>query len=393
MLLIYGDLTRATWYFIFAIASFRGGAIPTQSPFCQASGFSIQYGTETSDYAVLTIAIHSAIQVFRPSVSVRSDVFYRQHYYIYAGGLTMPALMAGLAFVNPTAGYISNGAFCSLPLRPYWYRLALAWIPRYLIGFTILGLAVAIYTHFGFEFRAFTKAANRSTSVSTSTTIPTLVAMESRTATGSSIYRKQSDTPGQESEDPSSFIKQELDRTRRVSGVMSIAETINSKSSSADCQITSSPPPQLSNAPEHNDRGQVRQSIASVSTAYTANTGRTITFDSDAQIFPALGDAPEPCRSTERTNSTHRSHADSNDTALERMALQRSRINRQLRLLFIYPIAYICMWIIPFTIHCMQYNNYCPAPSLCPQLLVHILRYHHGCSRLPNFQSARETLA
>ena len=141
----------------------------------------------------------------------------------------MPALMAGLAFVNPTAGYISNGAFRSFPLRPYWYRPALAWIPRYLIGFIILGLAVAIYAHVGFEFRTFTKAADRSTSVSTSTTIPTLVAMESRTATGSSIYRKQLDTPGQESEDPSSFIKQELDRTRRAPGVISIAETINSK--------------------------------------------------------------------------------------------------------------------------------------------------------------------
>ena len=144
--------------------------------------------------------------------------------------------MAGLLFVNPTAGYISNGPFCSLPLRPYWYRLALAWIPRYLIGFIILGLAVAIYTHVGFEFRAFTKTADRSISVSTSTTILTSVAMESGTATGSPIYRKQSDTPGQESQDPSSFIRQELDRTRRASGVMSIAETINSKSSSADYQ-------------------------------------------------------------------------------------------------------------------------------------------------------------
>lgn len=128
----------------------------------------------------------------------------------------MPALMAGLAFINPTASYISNGPFCSLPLRPYWYRLALLWIPGYLIGFTILGLAVAIYTHVGSEFRPFTKAADRSTSVSTSTTIPTLVAMESGTATRSSVYRKQSDTPGQESEDPSGFIRQELDRTRRA---------------------------------------------------------------------------------------------------------------------------------------------------------------------------------
>ena len=48
VLLIYGDLTRATWYFILAVASFQGEAIPTQSPFCQASGFLIQYRTETS---------------------------------------------------------------------------------------------------------------------------------------------------------------------------------------------------------------------------------------------------------------------------------------------------------------------------------------------------------
>ena len=125
----------------------------------------------------------------------------------------MPALMAGLAFVNATASYISNGPFGSFPLRSYWHRLALAWIPRYLIGFIILGLAVAIYTHVGFEFRAFTKAGDRSTSVSTSTAILTSIAMESGTATGLPIYRKQSDTPGQELEDPSSFIRHKLDRT------------------------------------------------------------------------------------------------------------------------------------------------------------------------------------
>ena len=193
----------------------------------------------------------------------------------------MPALMAGLAFVNPTASYISNGSFCSLPLRPYWYRLALVWIPRYLIGFIILGLAVAIYTHIGFEFRAFTKAADRSTSVSTSTTILTSVAIESGTATGLPIYRKQSYTPGQELEDPSSSTRHKLDRTQRAPGVTSIAETINSKSSSADYQTTSSPP-QLSNASEHNDCGQVRPSITSVSTANTANASKTIAFDSDA---------------------------------------------------------------------------------------------------------------
>ena len=101
---------------------------------------------------------------------------------------------------------------------------------------------MAIYTHVGFEFRAFTKTADRSTSVSTSTTILTSVAMESGTATGLPICWKQPDTPGQELEDPSSFIGHKLDRTQKASGVTSIAETINSKSISADYQITSSPP-------------------------------------------------------------------------------------------------------------------------------------------------------
>ncbi|KAF1993705.1 hypothetical protein P154DRAFT_381170, partial [Amniculicola lignicola CBS 123094] len=154
MLLIFGDLMKATWLFLFAMVSIVHGTIRTHSSFCQASGFLVHYGTEMN-YAVLVIAVHSAIQVFRPSQTVRSDGLYPYRYYVYAGALCIPATMAGLAFVNPHWGYMSQGAFCSLPLRPFWYRLALAWIPRYMIAIIILSLAVAIYTHVGFEFRAF----------------------------------------------------------------------------------------------------------------------------------------------------------------------------------------------------------------------------------------------
>jgi hypothetical protein len=48
MLLIYGDLTRSIWYLVFAVYSLARGAVETYSPFCQTSGFFIQYGTETS---------------------------------------------------------------------------------------------------------------------------------------------------------------------------------------------------------------------------------------------------------------------------------------------------------------------------------------------------------
>ncbi|USP75946.1 hypothetical protein yc1106_03220 [Curvularia clavata] len=40
------------------------------------------------------------------------------------------------------------------------------------------------------------------------------------------------------------------------------------------------------------------------------------------------------------------------------MARQRARIHRQLRLMFIYPIVYTLMWLLPFVYHCMMYNDY-----------------------------------
>jgi len=56
----------------------------------------------------------------------------------------LPLVMAALPFINPSGGYTLAGAFCAMPLRPFWYRLFLSWVPRYLIGGTILVLTVVI---------------------------------------------------------------------------------------------------------------------------------------------------------------------------------------------------------------------------------------------------------
>lgn len=48
MLLIFGDALKATLLLIFAIVSIAGGTVYTRSSFCQASGFLVQYGTETA---------------------------------------------------------------------------------------------------------------------------------------------------------------------------------------------------------------------------------------------------------------------------------------------------------------------------------------------------------
>lgn len=48
MLLIYGDVMRSAWYFIFSAYSLANGTVATDTAFCQSSGFLVQYGTETS---------------------------------------------------------------------------------------------------------------------------------------------------------------------------------------------------------------------------------------------------------------------------------------------------------------------------------------------------------
>lgn len=106
------------------------------------------------DYAVLAMAVHSALQVFHPFTKTSSDGLYPYRLYVYTGALMVPSLMAGLAFVNSGTGYESLGAFCTLPIRPFWYRLALAWIPRYLVALFIIGLAVAIKTYVDSEFHS-----------------------------------------------------------------------------------------------------------------------------------------------------------------------------------------------------------------------------------------------
>jgi len=40
------------------------------------------------------------------------------------------------------------------------------------------------------------------------------------------------------------------------------------------------------------------------------------------------------------------------------LARQRRCIHRQLRLMFVYPLAYTLMWLIPFIQHCTMYSDH-----------------------------------
>jgi hypothetical protein len=283
-----------------------------------------------SDFAVLCIAVHSALQVFRPSNALHSDGLYPYRYYVYVGALLIPAAMSALAFINPRWGYMSQGPYCSLPLRPFWYRLALQWIPRYLITVIILGLAIAIYAHVGFEFRILSFSVHEN-KPSISTLTPIL--STGNQGKGSTIDPEMSQYQVSQSPRGSSAISM-IGTSRRASGVASVDDHTARASS-----ITERPHPvdHLYMLPEL----QVHDTENAANASSVANRKRAPLHNSEKS---SEGNA-SPC-------------TDAPSEHLQRQQAQkRARIHRQLRLMFIYPIVYVLVWLVPFINHCMTYED------------------------------------
>lgn len=311
--------------------------------------------TLASDYAVFVMAIHSAIQVFNPSVVVSADGLYPYRRYVYIGALVLPVLMASLAFVNPRQAYVSQGAFCTLPIRPFWYRLALTWVPRYFIVLTILGLAIAIYTHVGFEFRAFANADTsfqslRTSSGSAITTndVPDEGKMEDIT------FELTNMQPRPRPERRKSSIGHDIFTAQRQSSpvlALSPFSTRLSQRVSFDSGTMQNPLPGgiLELAGSRADPN--RPALFSIPSGHSV-IDPISPLDNSFQRKPTGPSPPKqepttcpPCsRSASPSSLTHSS-----------VAKQRQRIHRQLRLMFIYPLVYTMMWLIPFALHCMNY--------------------------------------
>ncbi|CAO2654850.1 Nn.00g115830.m01.CDS01 [Neocucurbitaria sp. VM-36] len=368
MLLVYGDLMRATWFFVFAVITLSRGAVRTQSSFCQSSGFLIQYGTETSDYAVLVIAVNSALQVFRPGRQTTSEGLYPFQRYVYAGAFLIPILMSGLAFINTRWGYQSQGAFCTLPIRPFWYRLALAWIPRYLIALTIIGIAIAIYAYVGFEFRAYSTLTQ---SIRTSL-------METQELQDEREPEVRDDAPAMTEQEPvygrraSSIAHDIVSSKRRGSSVsFSCAGHNANHASGASGIYTHSLPNSSTNL--YLKRNETMRpplsAIPSASTVQTPVSAKDIgtppssSGNVDADRSPLSQDlkplqnmlARSPSPSPSPCSSPRQGQIDHENARMKRKA--HAHVHRQLQLMFVYPLAYTLMWLLPFVQHCTMYQD------------------------------------
>ncbi|KAJ6444946.1 GPR1-like protein [Purpureocillium lavendulum] len=151
ILLIQSDMLKSLWFVIFAAAELARGTVDTATPFCQISGFFLTLGIEACDVAVLLVALHKTMYIFRGG----SGLFpYRR--VAYSVFILVPLLLSSLAFINKPA-FVNEGAYCYLPTRPRWTRRMLSWIPRSVILIAICGMYVSTYLYFKLTLGRFGK--------------------------------------------------------------------------------------------------------------------------------------------------------------------------------------------------------------------------------------------
>lgn len=156
--LISFDLLKAVILLIFPSRVLTHASAYNDEKFCQVVGFFTVTAIQGADLAILSFAIHTFLLIFRPDLTVKlpnSDRveggLYMYRYYVYGLSFLIPLVMASLPYVS--LGYSSFVCWCYLPQKPVWYRLVLSWVPRFCIVITILTVYGLIYYYVLREFR------------------------------------------------------------------------------------------------------------------------------------------------------------------------------------------------------------------------------------------------
>lgn len=325
-------------------------------------------------------------------------------HYIYAALFIIPVLCSTLNYSVRTGRYTASGAFCMLPVRPLWSRLALSWIPRYIIGMTILGLTIAVYVHVRNVYKGTGRTrwwALSSIAVPKDTSDPSQPSVEA-SAHMQSSYARESHATG-DTFDAFSLTNSDAAPSRRLSTLTTAAAStpartpkwdettftnlnlpapparfggqrrsvvsISSSSSSTglpprrirsfdlpphtrDESLASADPANtLSIPPPTKPRraSAQRPSLTRISSTFSGLSNRSRGSKTSITLPGALT-LPNPARLLKRSRIL--------SSASNHLRSQRAAIRRHLRLTFIYPLVYIAMWLCPFILHCMQYNDY-----------------------------------
>lgn len=349
MYLIISDASKAFWYFIFPIVTFATGPVASESAFCQASGFLLTFSVEAADISILIIALHSILYILRPNNSTGEGGLYPYRCWIYPAWFILPVLAASLVFIQDGTAYTTAGTFCYLPKRPIWYRLALAWVPRYIILAIILVMYVWIYVYVHIKFRGFDNLGNTSE--------------DSGQGSGQGSRRKSATSP-----DAEDIEQNPMDAIRSPSWQPQVQDAAAEQSLAGPQQlqpwdnmtfITSKP---LQNTPTGAPGDDVAPRMEARGSEWSGNTtlapghGSVRPSVSEHQTSTSFGlNAGTPNQLEVPPHSSPQIVVGDQNDPLKKT---RMAIRKQLRYLFIYPLVYIIVWTFPFVGQVQLYNAY-----------------------------------
>ncbi|KAG6017461.1 hypothetical protein E4U43_001146 [Claviceps pusilla] len=141
LLLILSDMLKTLWLVILPASEMVQGTIASVSGLCQVSGFFLSVGIEACDLAVLLMAVHTGLYIFRGRTGL-----YPYRFSAYTVVAILSFMLASLAFINNPA-FVNSGPYCYLPSHPEWTSRALSWIPRYVVVLTIMFTYTCVYTY------------------------------------------------------------------------------------------------------------------------------------------------------------------------------------------------------------------------------------------------------
>jgi hypothetical protein len=274
-----------------------------------------------------------------------------------------PGMMAGLAFVRPGPAYESLGGFCQLPIRPFWYRLALSWIPRYIIAFVIMGLAGIIYAYVGCQFRSFANVSqNTGMQTPVTRTLGFSRAVGDNEAADEDCKSQRTDCASVRVRRTSSVAHDTVSSQRKEIAVAFGPTTYVPTTPVITTNIPS--PPESSTRLALKRTTSPRPGLSVIPSGYMIQLSPTI-LDIQGPLSPFTQPIQDPLSNitpdtpvtpTEDAPSLHEPSTTS--PTERRLRIQRRRVYWQLRLLFVYPLAYTLMWLVPFIHHTMNYSNY-----------------------------------
>ncbi|KAI0905668.1 G protein-coupled glucose receptor regulating Gpa2-domain-containing protein [Ustulina deusta] len=433
MLLIQSDMAKALWLLISPLVYFiTEKPLNSSWAFCQVSGFFLSVTIEASDIAVLLIAIHAILFVFKrqhPGTTFDLQPYRRVAYTLWA---TLPIILAAIVPITGDS-FVDNGPHCYLPMHPSWYLNTLAWVPRYIIFGSIIVTYTGLYLYVDIRYRRFGEDQRRASTLNSASTGSTFTRRQSKRKwrSRSVPLTPQLTTHGlldsthvsMSKNDPSKSRQYSLastvstlqigegiylpDAPERVVRKSSIAWNLvdfghdgpvhpasnmpytNTISNCATTQISSlysndinnvhsnaaaaaaaaipAPEPAYAagggggDSPSHNPRGirrnkwkrrlrprgsdtGTRNSLANITAALRQGPPRLFTTTEHPDNEEAAGEEDLNLSSP----SSVRLPTSESEAAMRRA---RDKMQRQMRLLFVYPVIYLLTWIAPFVAH------------------------------------------